>query len=83
VTTTAGVRGLGIEFAGAVRIATDTNQFAQLVIELLQDEAARTSICQNAIAAVHAWRLEQLASLESAMGGKGQLDAGLSLATEA
>jgi glycosyltransferase involved in cell wall biosynthesis len=83
VTTTAGARGLGPEFAGAVRIATDTNQFAQLVIGLLQDEAARTSICQNAIAAVHAWRIEQLTSLESAMGGKGQLDASLSLATEA
>jgi polysaccharide biosynthesis protein PslH len=83
VTTAAGVRGLGPEFADAVRVAADPNQFARLVIELLRDEAARTSICQNARAAVHAWRIEQLASLESAMGAKGQLDAGLSLASEA
>jgi glycosyltransferase involved in cell wall biosynthesis len=69
VATAAGVRGLGPQFAEAFLVANNAGRFAQLVIELLQNTAARARLSQNAFAAVQAWRLQQIASLDSAVQG--------------
>jgi glycosyltransferase involved in cell wall biosynthesis len=75
VSTSAGVRGLGPEFAAAVLVADDPIAFARLVIKLLQNEDARASLSKNALATVHAWRLEQVSSLQKAICEKGCSDA--------
>jgi polysaccharide biosynthesis protein PslH len=69
VVTAAGARGLGSEFSAAVSIAEDRNTFARRVIELLQNKAARVRLSQNATAALHTWRLKQLAELDAAVRG--------------
>jgi glycosyltransferase involved in cell wall biosynthesis len=69
VATAAGVRGLGPQFAGAFWVAEDAGRFAQSVIVLLQDRTARARLSQSAVAAVHSWRLEQLATLDYAIKG--------------
>jgi polysaccharide biosynthesis protein PslH len=71
VTTTAGARGLGPEFKAAVCVAEDADEFARLVIGLLKNRTARARLSDNALAAVRAWRIEQLVSLEIAISGKG------------
>jgi polysaccharide biosynthesis protein PslH len=69
VATAAGVRGLGPQFAGAFMVAENAGEFARLVVELLRDKAARARLSQNAFAAAHAWRLQQLAALDAAVKG--------------
>jgi glycosyltransferase involved in cell wall biosynthesis len=72
VATAAGVRGLGLTFAGAFLVADKAGRFARLVIELLENKATRARLSQNAVAAVNSWRLQQLATLDDAIkGGRG------------
>jgi polysaccharide biosynthesis protein PslH len=78
VTTGAGVRGLGPEFEAAVLVAEDASDFARLVIGMLQDEIARARLSKNAFAAVRAWRLQQIASLEDAICGKSRSNSRIS-----
>jgi glycosyltransferase involved in cell wall biosynthesis len=69
VATTAGVRGLALQFAEAFYVAEDADGFARAVVELLQNRAARARLSQNALAAMHSWRLQQLATLDYAIKG--------------
>ena len=69
VATAAGVRGLGSQFTSACVVAQNASEFAQRVIELLQSKAARARLSENALAAVRAWRLQQLAALDAAVKG--------------
>jgi glycosyltransferase involved in cell wall biosynthesis len=69
VATAAGARGLGVEFSAAISIAEDANTFAQQIIELLRNKAARIKLSQNAVAAIHTWRLQQLAALDASVKG--------------
>jgi glycosyltransferase involved in cell wall biosynthesis len=78
VTTTAGARGLGPEFVGAISVAENAADFARQVVDLLQNEAARCCLSTNAYLAFHAWRVRQVASLQDAICGKRRSDAGRS-----
>jgi glycosyltransferase involved in cell wall biosynthesis len=69
VVTAAGARGLGVEFSAAMSIAEDSNTFAQQIIELLRNKAARIKLSQNAVAAIRAWRLQQLVALDASVKG--------------
>ena len=69
VATAAGVRGLGSQFAGAFLVAENAGEFARLVVELLENKAARARLSENALAAVHSWRLQQLTALDAAVRG--------------
>jgi glycosyltransferase involved in cell wall biosynthesis len=69
VATAAGVRGLGSQFTGAFLVAENAGEFARLVVELLQNKAARARLSENALAAVHSWRLQQLTALDAAVRG--------------
>jgi glycosyltransferase involved in cell wall biosynthesis len=72
VATAAGVRGLGAQFAEAFLVAEGASEFARLVVELLQDKAARARLSKNALAAIRTWRLQQLTTLDAAVrGGRG------------
>jgi glycosyltransferase involved in cell wall biosynthesis len=70
VATAAGLRGLGSNFAKAVSLAQDAQCFAKMVIELLEDPAARTTLSQNAVAAMREWHSRQLANLDAAVTGR-------------
>jgi hypothetical protein len=50
-------------------IAEDSNTFAQQIIELLRNKAARIKLSQNAVAAIRAWRLQQLVALDASVKG--------------
>jgi glycosyltransferase involved in cell wall biosynthesis len=71
VTTNAGARGLGAEFAKALHVAADAKLFARHVVELLKNRGARRTLSRNGLETVHSWRLRQLASLDNAVKGKG------------
>jgi polysaccharide biosynthesis protein PslH len=69
VATAAGVRGLGSQFAGAFLVAENAREFARRVVELLQNKAARARLSENALAAMRAWRLQQLSALDATIRG--------------
>ena len=69
VATAAGARRLRSEFAAVLSIAQNGDTFAQRVIELLQNKAARVELSQNAVATINTWRLHQLAALDAAVKG--------------
>jgi glycosyltransferase involved in cell wall biosynthesis len=69
VATAAGVRGLGSQFAGAFLVAENAREFARRVVELLQNKAARARLSENALAAMRAWRLQQLSALDATVRG--------------
>lgn len=69
VATVAGARGLGSEFASALSIAQNDNEFAQMVIVLLGSKAARAELSRNAIGAVSTWKENQLSALDAALRG--------------
>jgi len=63
----AGVRGLGSQSAEAFLVAEDAAEFARVVAELLRNKAACARLSENARAAMHSWRLQQLTALETAV----------------
>lgn len=69
VATVAGARGLGPEFASALSIAQNDNEFARMVIALLGSKAARAELSRNAIAAISVWKENQLSALDAALRG--------------
>ncbi len=69
VTTSAGARGLGAEFATALLVATEASLFAQRVVQLLKNKDERAALIRNGLVTAHSWRLQQLASLDNAVRG--------------
>jgi polysaccharide biosynthesis protein PslH len=78
VTTSAGARGLGAEFATALLVEAEAGLFAQRVVHLLKNKDARAALVRNGRETAHSWRLQQLASLDNAVRG-GRVADGTSL----
>jgi glycosyltransferase involved in cell wall biosynthesis len=73
VTTTAGARGLGAEFATALLVADEARLFARRVADLLKSRNARASLIRNGRDTARSWRLRQLSALDNAVrGGAGR-----------
>jgi glycosyltransferase involved in cell wall biosynthesis len=70
VATPAGVRGLEADFHGAVSIVENPDAFAEQVLDLLGNSAARSVMSHNAIAAAGQWRRRQLTMLHAAVTGQ-------------
>jgi polysaccharide biosynthesis protein PslH len=70
VTTMAGARGLGAEFAAAMCIAAEGTSFARGVVDLLESRNARATLVRNGRGIVDSWRLRQLTSLDDAVRGE-------------
>jgi glycosyltransferase involved in cell wall biosynthesis len=70
VATPAGVRGLEADFRGALSLAKTPDAFAEQVLELLANEAKRSAMAHQAIAASHEWQHRQVSMLNTAITGQ-------------
>jgi polysaccharide biosynthesis protein PslH len=70
VATPAGARGLETDFRGALSLAETPDAFAEQVLELLENEAKRSAMAHQAIAASHQWQHRQVSMLNAAITGQ-------------
>lgn len=71
VTTSAGVRGIGFGFDGALMLADTQESFAAAIVKLLKSQACREVLSENAVRSMRAWHRRQLSNLAMAIAKNG------------